>query len=301
VGTEESRIERAAVVRLGALGDLVLLRGVVASLRAAGASVTVVAPTRPGSAIVNAQDLALAQRLVPWESADLARALAAESDDGLRDLLGLYDAVLCYSRDPQLSRRLSALAERVVPCDPAPASGHASTWLLRPLAELGLPAVEPPIVAPTTEEIRAVAVTRERLPARFLAIHPGSGSAAKNWPIERYAALARRVSEGRPWLLSLGPADEKLEALAEAPNVVVTRHLPPRALGALLSSAGAYVGNDSGVSHVAAAWGVRTVALFGPTDPGTWGPVGPHVRTLRAADGRLETLSVEDVAGAVLR
>jgi ADP-heptose:LPS heptosyltransferase len=297
--TTDVRIARVLVVRLGALGDLVLLRGVLASLRAVGASVTLVAPARSGSAVVSSEDPALAQRLVPWESAELARALAAESDDDLRRLVGHFDAVLCYSRNADLSRRLSGLTRRLIAHDPAPAAGHAAAWLARPLVELGIPIVQPPVVAPATEEGRAIAVLREQLPARFLALHPGSGSAAKNWPIDRYAALARIVSDGRPWLLSLGPADDALEPLADATNVLVTRHLPPRNLAALLASAGVYVGNDSGVTHLAAALGIPTVALFGPTDPEVWSPLGPRVRTLRAPEGKMASLSVDDVARSI--
>jgi ADP-heptose:LPS heptosyltransferase len=117
--------------------------------------------------------------------------------------------------------------------------------------------------------------------------------------VERYSALAQRLSEGRPWLLSLGPADAAAEPLARDPNVVVTRDLAPRALGALLAQSGTYVGNDSGVSHLAAAWGARTIALFGPTQPATWSPIGPRVRTLRAEDQRMESISVDEVARVV--
>jgi ADP-heptose:LPS heptosyltransferase len=66
-------------------------------------------------------------------------------------------------------------------------------------------------------------------------------------------------------------------------------------LGTLLSRAGVYVGNDSGVSHLAAAWGAPTLALFGPTDPAVWAPLGPHVRTLRSTTGAMDGLSVDAV------
>jgi ADP-heptose:LPS heptosyltransferase len=58
------------------------------------------------------------------------------------------------------------------------------------------------------------------------------------------------------------------------------------------------VGNDSGISHLAAAWGAPVLALFGPTDPAQWAPVGPRVRVLRAGDGRMESLELEDVVRA---
>ena len=61
-------------------------------------------------------------------------------------------------------------------------------------------------------------------------------------------------------------------------------------LGAVLAHAGLYVGNDSGVSHLAAAWGAPALALFGPTDPAQWAPVGPHVKVLRAKDEKMDSL-----------
>ena len=60
------------------------------------------------------------------------------------------------------------------------------------------------------------------------------------------------------------------------------------------------MGNDSGISHLAAAFGAPVVALFGPTDPAVWRPIGPGVRALRSPTGRMQDLGVEDVSAACL-
>ncbi len=73
-----------------------------------------------------------------------------------------------------------------------------------------------------------------------------------------------------------------------------------RTLGAALSRAGLFLGNDSGASHLAAASGAPTLALFGPTDPALWAPVGPSVATLRAPRGVLADLTVDEVERAAL-
>jgi heptosyltransferase-2 len=130
------------------------------------------------------------------------------------------------------------------------------------------------------------------MPDAFLAVHPGSGSRAKNWPLERFTETASRLSPERPWLLVAGPAEEELDA---PPGARLARNLPLRTLGALLARAGLFLGNDSGISHLAAACGTRTLALFGPTDPAQWAPVGPAVRTLRAPRHDLGDLSVDEV------
>ncbi len=139
-------------------------------------------------------------------------------------------------------------------------------------------------------------LTRD-LPEGFLAVHPGSGSPAKNWPTERFAEAAHRLSDGRPCLLVLGPAEETTR---DWPGFTVAREWPLRVLGAALSRAGLFLGNDSGVAHLAAASGAPTLTLFGPTDPALWAPVGSRVSTLPAPDGDLAALPVDAVVRAAI-
>ena len=92
-----------------------------------------------------------------------------------------------------------------------------------------------------------------------------------------------------------GPAEREL---TPPPDAVLAREWPLRRLAAALAGARLLLGNDAGVSHLAAAAGAPTLALFGPTDPALWAPVGPCVRTLRSADGSLATLGVDAVLAA---
>jgi ADP-heptose:LPS heptosyltransferase len=107
-------------------------------------------------------------------------------------------------------------------------------------------------------------------------IHPGAGALWKRWPAARFAEVAARLrAEGREVALIAGPADdEAVRGVLERITLPVLRDLPPRILGAVLAHGSLYLGNDSGVSHLAAASGTRTVALFGPTDPVMWAPLG---------------------------
>ena len=130
-----------------------------------------------------------------------------------------------------------------------------------------------------------------------MAVHPGSGSRAKNWPVERFFEAARRLSGGRPWLLVLGPAEEDVVA---PPGAILAQGWPVRTLGAALARAGLFLGNDSGVAHLAAASGAKTLALFGPTDPAQWAPVGRAVATLRASSGEVSDLGIGEVMDAAL-
>jgi heptosyltransferase-3 len=283
------------VARAGALGDLVLLRRTIAALVSAGDRVSLLAPDA-AAALVGPGEAAQA---LPWDGPEMAALLAGETTGGpVESALLSAHVVIAYTRSLPVLDALRRHAGRLVPRDPAPPPGgpHASAWLAGALSELGLEAREdpPPLLFTEAETAGAEAAT-SRLPRGFVAVHPGSGSRAKNWPLERFVAAARRLSRRRPWLLVLGPAEADVVA---PPDAVVASALPLRRLGAILARAGLFVGNDSGVAHLAAACGTRTLALFGPTDPAVWAPVGRAVRTLRAAGRRLEDLGVDEVVEA---
>jgi len=104
-----------------------------------------------------------------------------------------------------------------------------------------------------------------------IVLHPFSGSAKKNWPLKNFRALSRQL-ENVAW--TCGPEEE----LANA-----TRFSDLGALSEWLSGARLFIGNDSGITHLAAALNVPTLALFGPTDPSIWCPAGAHVQWMRFA------------------
>ena len=233
--------------------------------------------------------------VLAWESADLAPVF---SGSPLPDRLRNFDSAFVYSRDDQLARALAPHVAQVRRRDPLPppGSGHAAAWLAGLVAD---DPVEPPSLHPTPEELERAHAWLTRLPPGFLALHPGSGAAAKNWPTDRFARLARALSPDAPWLLVAGPADsEASRTLAAEPGALLADRLPLRVLGALLSRAGLYVGNDSGVSNLAAAYAAPTIALFGPTDPEVWRPLGPSVRVVHAPGGRIADLAFDLVLDA---
>jgi lipopolysaccharide heptosyltransferase III len=118
----------------------------------------------------------------------------------------------------------------------------------------------------------------------FAVIHPFSGSPRKNWPIERFQELAGRI--GMPVRWCAGP-EENLEGAVRIANLYE--------LAGWLRTARIYVGNDSGITHLAAAAGAPVVAIFGPTDPAVWAPRGDRVRVVA---GKLDEITVEQVLEA---
>jgi ADP-heptose:LPS heptosyltransferase len=128
---------------------------------------------------------------------------------------------------------------------------------------------------------------------RGIALHAGSGSPRKNWPLERFRELAEalaRRGEAVTWIV--GPAEE--DQLPRDTEDVWKRLLLPE-LAARIAGCRLFVGNDSGVSHLAAAAGCSTVALFGASDYRVWSPRGPRVAVVPSASGRMEDITVEDV------
>jgi heptosyltransferase-3 len=118
-------------------------------------------------------------------------------------------------------------------------------------------------------------------------VHPGSGSVHKRLEPKRVALLIDRLrQEGTCPLVLEGPADQDAvdhvaQLLSEPP--LVLRDLDLSQLAGVLAHVALYIGHDSGVTHLSALLGVRTIAVFGPTDHQRWAPYGRHVTILRGA------------------
>jgi hypothetical protein len=107
----------------------------------------------------------------------------------------------------------------------------------------------------------------------YAVIHPFSGSAKKNWPIGKFRRLGKGLAKIMPVHWCAGPDDPPLDGAVRFEDLYD--------LACWLASARLYIGNDSGITHLAAAVGTPVLALFGPTDPAVWGPRGSHVRIAR--------------------
>ena len=131
----------------------------------------------------------------------------------------------------------------------------------------------------------------------MVAIHPGSGSPRKNWPVERWVELAGRLRGQAPLLIVGGETDTAaVAALAAFGEVALDLPLPE--LARRLAACRLFLGHDSGVSHLAAAVGTPCVLLFGPTEAAMWAPPGEHVQTVHRGP-ELSAISVDAVWAAV--
>jgi heptosyltransferase-3 len=286
---------RLTVVRSGGVGDTLLLVPTLRLLHEClpGADLTLVgshwaAALRPL--------LPFPVEIVLFESAALTPLFGPDPD---RDASGIFadaDAVVFYTASP--GEYLERNAERfcrgpvidwpVMPRGDVPAAVHfARAVAAEPFGSSDLP--EPPHAA-VPEDLRLWGRTwiDGQLGAGTcpVAVHPGSGGRRKCWPADRFAGVAERL--GRPVVLVEGPADaEACRAfLAHAPHGLAVARANDMTLpqaASLLACCPLFLGNDSGLSHLAAALGVPTVAVFGPTDPAVWAPPGGRVRAVAPA------------------
>jgi len=135
----------------------------------------------------------------------------------------------------------------------------------------------------------------------LLVVHPGAGGRWKRWPAKGFAQVIQRVARenGCPVLVHQGPADRNaVEELGGALDLPLLRLLEPplHLLAGVLQEAGAYLGPDSGVSHLAAAVGAPAVILFPPDTRDRWAPWSPTALPLALSDSFHE---VEALARAV--
>ena len=212
------------------------------------------------------------------------------------------DCLLVAGRGPggeRLAANLRDLGARSVRrVDPRPPPGvHAADHLLA-AADSDSAAAVPRMTLDPGRGRRLLKNAGVSEPERAVALHPGAGSPAKRWPVERWGELCGRL--GRPVALVEGPADaEPVRAFPTGRVAGVLRDLPLVDLGCALSACSALLGHDSGVAHLAGALGTPVLALFGPSDPLRWAPRGPEVRVLHSEDpAGLDALRVEDVETA---
>ena len=219
-----------------------------------------------------------------------------------RDLRGTRWDVVVDLRRSFISYVLRAGERHVI--GPANDAVHRVQHLSSVL-KLSRPAAPQIYVGPRHEDAARVLIPDG---APVLAIAPVAAAGEKTWPAERFAALAGALTSGAcaGWRVALfgGPGDEvKARAVVDALPESLRIFAEPDLLtvAATLKRCAAFVGNDSGLSHLAAAVGLPTLALFGPSDPVRYAPFGDRSRFLQARDRTIAGLGLDEVVAATER
>ncbi|HEY2846151.1 MAG TPA: glycosyltransferase family 9 protein [Bryobacteraceae bacterium] len=148
---------------------------------------------------------------------------------------------------------------------------------------------------PLTDIPRArLAAGPKRSAGAYAVLHPFASQPDKSWPADRFLAVARHLSAaGLTPVFVAGPADD----VAAFQQFDVRHNASLSALKDLMAGAQIFVGNDSGPAHIAAAFGVPSLVLFGPSDPVTWAPWKTEARVLPSLES-IERITVEQVIAA---
>jgi heptosyltransferase III len=291
---------RILVLRGGALGDLILTLPVLRELRIGFPDSNLeLWGIYPQARLAAPEFVHQVERL---DAQDLVSLFIDEPLPQLvRNKLDEFELAISFLSDPDKiierhltadgARRVIAWATRMRP------EVHAVFQLAEVLGKLGLSLHDP---------IPRLAVGSKPANSATLGFHVGSGSPQKNWPIDRWIELIQRL-EGvfSDFLLVGGEADDKVvcefRTRCQVRNLRILLNQDLADLSQALNRCAVFVGHDTGVTHLAAAVGTPTAALFGPTDPNVWAPLGEHVRVVQSPDGTMASIQPEEAAAAVVR
>jgi ADP-heptose:LPS heptosyltransferase len=286
------------VIRGGAIGDFILTLPAIAALRNQfpGAHLEVLG-------YPHIVQLAVAGGLVDRVQSIEARALAGFFARGgalepdLADYFSQFDLMVSYLYDPDgifrtnVSRCSQAqfIAGPHRPDERVPL--HAAKVYLKPLERVAIFDADP---------VPRLALDSQPATVDRVALHPGSGAEKKNWPEHKWAELVQHVLDGTSLSLILtgGEAEgERLQRLAAAlppARVSVAQSLPLPELARKLQPCAAFIGHDTGISHLSAALGLPGLVLWGETAEEIWRPPQKNVVIVKDRGG-LKTLSVSQV------
>lgn len=300
------------LIRLSSFGDVVFTLPLAKALKSMGPGAAVawaiedpLAPLVAGAPYVDAVLLAQTRR---WRRAPLSRDTRADAarflaearafaPDVVVDAQGLWKSAWATFLVPAARKvgfgpltateRVNCLAtdERVEARGRAHAVDRALALAEHLSGRAGFERVPDVshLVAREDPEVDAWLAARASRP--FALLQPFSSHPGKEWPDASLLAVARRLlASSLPCVVRWGPGErERAAALASASGGAVELAPPagPAASARLAARAALFVGADTGPTHLAAAAGSPTLALFGPTDPARFGPVGPRAAVLR--------------------
>jgi heptosyltransferase III len=299
---------RILVIRGGAVGDFVLTLPALKALRDQHPTEHIeILGYRHIAALAEKRFYAQAIRSIEYGPLSSFFARNSELPPELADYFASFDAIISYLYDPdnifESNLRRSG-AQRIVPGPPTIGnSQHAARQLAQPVQQLGIEvknfAAE---LYPSKEDRDQARKFLGNSSGPLVALHPGSGSEKKNWPLESWIEIGNQLLSWENFdgtvVVVAGEADQdqvmKLDSVWKTSRVLFAKNLPLPQLAAVLEHS-VFVGHDSGISHLAAAAGASCILLFGPTNPCVWAPCNENVRVLQAPNDNLRKLGVDVV------
>ncbi|MHB8599047.1 MAG: glycosyltransferase family 9 protein [Ktedonobacteraceae bacterium] len=300
------------VIRQGAIGDSLLSFPVISALRARYANPHVTFIGNPNT-LQLAKTWGIAEEVFNYEDRQWDEVFSSEGiqSANMRELFQQTDLVVCWATDrgsvvrPNLLR--AGVKEVIIGpwCATEDATKHMVDYLAEPL---GLQVNVTEYVVPATGWSNGFHPYNPPV-----AIHPGSMSVVRSWPAASFASVINKLMRlNYPVLLLLGPSEARLlkelgRHLSRPPQaemLSVLQNAPMLEVARRLQQCRYYLGNDSGIGHLAGMLGIPTLILFGPTSlaamsPIAMHPVGPHVEVIQ--EKPLKRLSPDRVLAHMLR
>lgn len=298
---KSQKVESMLVIHQGALGDFILALPLLSALRMAFPRARPALMGYP-RILQLAEGRFYAEEIFSIDQKGMATFFIREGplDRTLTQFFSRFELIVLFGKDaegPLITNLRKVCPGRVLYINSFPnwdEGVHLSDHLLKQLARYGIPFLETPPRLYLTESDREWGrgfwmergITPEQR-SEAIVLHPGSGSRKKVWPLRYFLDLYHHLQSvpGRGFLVVLGPAEgqEIHQAFTSlnASNLKIAKGLSLVQLASVMEGCGFFIGNDSGISHMAAALGLPTLAIFGPTDHRVWSPRGQRVEVLR--------------------
>jgi heptosyltransferase-3 len=281
-----NRAKRVLVIFPGALGDLICLVPTLRALipRHRGSSIELMAREELARFAVDRMGVAAPHSIDRQEVAVLFSE-DADAPSRTRPLFGSFDAIYSFFAhdDATYRRNLTAACRGAVTFLPfrPEGSGHMASRYLACLGEDAANCDARIDLTPDDVHEASQLLAESGISAgKFFLLMPGSGSPEKNWPAEKFLELGHRLAEHNRVAVLLGPAESTLRHTLARTSFALFTDAALGSAAAIARLSLAFVGNDSGISHLAAAAGARGVVLFGSSDPETWRQLG-NIKVLK--------------------
>jgi heptosyltransferase-3 len=277
--------EKILVIHQGALGDLVLSFPALVSLKQEKkASVALLCSSELGKI---AYELNVVDAHFSLESARFCSLFYGDMTTVVKEFISDYDTIILISFSAAIEAHLrqnhGGKVHKISPRPPVEDETHVARYIIKQLKAKGL--LRGGVLSSGDHPVEQRQSLQER---NLIIMHPGAGSARKRWPVENFvqvSAITGRMGLGKVVFL-VGPAESGLARFIkdrpkEGYRVYEVYDLSD--VMALVRQARCFVGNDSGVTHLAAFMGTPTVAIFGPSSAKRWSPLGRAITVLRGA------------------
>jgi ADP-heptose:LPS heptosyltransferase len=298
---KETEVRSILVIHQGALGDFILALPGLETLRNAFPHAKSVIMGYP-RILELVEKRFYAQEILSIDQKGMATFFVREGslDLPLSQFFRTFDLVVFFGKDGEgtvvgnLRRVCQGNILQINSFPPWDEKIHLTDHLLKQFAQYGLSASEsnPKLHLNGSDQKWAMDFwerkgVRKEERSKVVILHPGSGSRKKVWPLDRFLSLAHMLQDhlGSKILVVLGPAEgievqRTFEGMGTN-SFILAKGLSLLQLASVMEGCWFFIGNDSGISHMAAALGLPTIVIFGPTDQRVWSPRGEKTLVVR--------------------